>query len=120
LQFSISHPCFDTAYRRNLHDANRKTYAIEVGDYFRDLSGDISEWLFSAAPPHAKIGLRKFTTPRFTRTLNHWFNSLVDAGFRLERVAEPRPSDETVAACPDIQDAQVVAYFLHVRARKPR
>ena len=37
----------------------------------------------------------------------------------LERVAEPRPSDETVRACPDMQDAQVVAYFLHLRVRKP-
>ena len=42
-----------------------------------------------------------------------------DRGFRLERVEEPRPSDETVALCPIIQDAQVVSYFLHVRVRKP-
>ena len=27
--------------------------------------------------------------------------------------------DDTVRACPDMQDAQVVAYFLHVRVRKP-
>jgi hypothetical protein len=44
---------------------------------------------------------------------------IIEAGFLLERVEEPRPSDETVRECPDVQDAQVVAYFLHVRARKP-
>ena len=27
--------------------------------------------------------------------------------------------DETVRACPNLQDAQVVAYFLHLRVRKP-
>ena len=119
LQFSISHPCFDTPHRRNLRDSGGQTYAIEVGDYFRNLDGKVDEWLFSAAPQTAKEGLPKFKTPRFTRTLSQWLNLLIDAGFRLERVAEPRPSDETVRACPAVQDAQVVAYFLHVRVRKP-
>jgi ubiquinone/menaquinone biosynthesis C-methylase UbiE len=118
LQFSITHPCFDTPHRRNLRDANRLTYAIEVGDYFRNLEGEISEWLFGAAPPHVKQGLPKFKTPRFTRTISQWLNLLIETGFQLERISEPRPSDETVRACPDLQDAQVVAYFLHIRVTK--
>ena len=119
LQFSIVHPCFDTPHRRNLRDAHRKTYAIEVGDYFLELDGRIDEWLFKAAPAEEKRGLRKFRIPRFTRPLSRWLNLIVDAGFQLERVEEPRPSDETVAKCPDLQDAQVVSYFLHLRVRKP-
>jgi ubiquinone/menaquinone biosynthesis C-methylase UbiE len=119
LQFSICHPCFDTPHRRNLRDADGRTYAIEVGDYFRNLEGEVTEWLFSAAPPEAKAGLPKFRTPRFTRTLSQWVNLLIDTGFRLERLAEPRPSDETVGDCPAMQDAQVVSYFLQIRARKP-
>jgi hypothetical protein len=59
-----------------------------------------------------------FKTPRFTRTLSQWLNLLIDMGFLIERVEEPRPTDETVEECPYVQDAQVVAYFLHVRARK--
>lgn len=119
LQFSITHPCFDTPHRKNLRDTNRKTYAIEVGDYFRDLNGEIDEWLFKGAPAEEKRGLRKFRIPRFTRTLGHWLNLIADAGFMLERVEEPRPSDDTIAAHPGLQDAQVVAYFLHMRVRKP-
>jgi SAM-dependent methyltransferase len=119
LQFSICHPCFDTPHRRNLRDANGRTYAIEVGDYFHTREGDIDEWLFGAAPPAAKLGLRQFTIPRFTRTLSEWLNMIVETGFLLERIEEPRPSDETVAACPDLQDAQLVSYFLHFRLRKP-
>ena len=119
LQFSICHPCFDTPHRRNLRDSGGRTYAIEVGDYFRNLEGEVSEWLFWAAPPEATAGLPKFRTPLFTRTLSQWLNLLIDAGFRLERLAEPRPSDETIRECPALQDAQVVSYFLHVRARKP-
>jgi len=119
LQFSITHPCFDTPHRRNLRDERGRTYAIEVGDYFRNLDGELAEWLFSAAPKELKAGLPKFQTPRFTRTVSQWLNLLIATGFVLERVEEPRPSDETVRACPAVQDAQVVAYFLHVRARKP-
>jgi len=119
-QFSITHPCFDTPHRRNLRNESGLTYAIEVGDYFRNLDGEVTEWLFGAAPEDLKRKLPKFKTPRFTRTISQWFNLLVETGFRVERVEEPRPTDETVRECPDVQDAQVVAYFLHVRARKPK
>lgn len=118
LQLSILHPCFNPPYRRLLRDRNGTAYAVEVGDYFRVLDGEIDEWLFAAAPQHLRLSLPKFKTPRFTRTFSQWLNLLIDSGLRIERVEEPRPSDETVLACPDLQDAQVVAYFLHIRARK--
>ncbi len=118
LQFSIAHPCFDTPHRRNLRDANRRTYAIEVGDYFQGSAGEIDEWLFKAAPADVKQGMRKFTIPRFRRTLSEWLSLLIEAGFRLERAEEPKPSDETVRAYPGLQDAQVVSYFLHLRVRR--
>ena len=120
LQFSICHPCFDTPHRRNLRGADNRTYAIEVGDYFRNVHGEVCEWLFEAAPPAVREGSAKFKTPRFTRTMGQWLNALIDAGFVVKRVEEPRPSDETVRRCPNLQDAQVVAYFLHVRVRKPQ
>jgi ubiquinone/menaquinone biosynthesis C-methylase UbiE len=119
LQFSISHPCFDTPHRRNVRDERGGVCAIEIGDYFRNLEGHVEEWIFSAAPPEILEGLPRFKTPRFTRTLSQWLNLLLDRGFRIERVQEPRPSDETVRRFPNLQDAQVVAYFLQVRVRKP-
>lgn len=119
LQFSITHPCFDPPHRRNLRDELGLTYAIEVGSYFHNLDGEISEWTFGAAPLHVKQGLPKFKIPRFTRTLSQWLNMLIGAGFLIERIEEPKPTDETVLVCPRLQDAQVVAYFLHIRVRKP-
>ena len=119
-QFSIEHPCFATPHRRNLRNQEGLTYAIEVGDYFHNLQGEIAEWIFGAAPPEVRNGLRRFKTPRFTRTISQWLNILIDTGFMLERIEEPHPNYETVQACPDMQDAQVVAYFLHIRVRKPK
>jgi ubiquinone/menaquinone biosynthesis C-methylase UbiE len=118
-QFSITHPCFDTPHRKNLRDESGHTYAIEVGDYFVGREGEVAEWTFSAAPPEVKEGLPPFRIPVFMRTLSSWLNRLVEAGFLLERFGEPYPSDEAVRERPGLQDAQVVACFLHVRARKP-
>ena len=119
-QFSITHPCFDTPHRRNLRDANHRTYAIEVGGYFDHTDGRVDEWIFGAAPPEARQGMAPFRVPRFHRTLSDWVNTVVDTGFVLERLGEPRASDETVRQCPHMQDAQVAGYFLHLRCRKPR
>jgi hypothetical protein len=49
-----------------LRGGSRLSYAVEVGDYFRNLDGDVSEWLFGAAPPEAQQGLPSsisFTPP---------------------------------------------------------
>lgn len=118
-QFSITHPCFDTPHRKDLRDEGGSTYAVEVGSYFRELEGEVEEWIFSAAPPEVREGLRPFRVPRFTRPLGEWLNLLLDGGFLLERFGEPRPSEETARDHPGLQDARVVPYFLHVRARKP-
>lgn len=119
-QFSITHPCFNTPHRKNLRNLQGETYAVEVGGYFKNLNGEIDEWIFSAAPTHLKLSLPKFKTPRFTRTLTQWVNFIFHAGFILEQINEPCPDDEAVRLHPDLQDSQLVAYFLHFRCRKPR
>lgn len=118
LQFSILHPCFNTPHRKNLRNFQGKTYAVEVGDYFKNLNGDIDEWTFGQAPPDLKKSLPKFKTPKFTRTLTQWMNYILRAGFIIEQINEPYPDDETVRQQPYLQDSQVVAYFLHIRCRK--
>ena len=119
LQFSISHPCFDLPLRKNLRDTEGRTYAFEMGGYFERDRGKVAEWLFSAAPPEAVEGLSKFQTPNFNHPLSYWLNTLIQTGFVLEAFAEPMPDDQTVLEQPNIQDAQVIAYFLIIGARKP-
>jgi ubiquinone/menaquinone biosynthesis C-methylase UbiE len=119
LQFSITHPCYDTPHRRALRDAQGRTYAIEVGRYFENLEGDIEEWTFSATPARVREGLPNFKVPRFTRTISQWLNRLIATGYAIERLEEPRPSDQDVCECPLLRDSQIVASFLQIRVRKP-
>jgi hypothetical protein len=66
-----------------------------------------------------KRKLPKFKAPIFTRTISQWLNALIDTGFVIEKINEPYPDDETIKEQPMLQDAQIVAYFLHIRCRKP-
>lgn len=120
LQFSVLHVACTTVHHRNLRDAGGRTYAYELGGYFEPTNGAIEEWIFSTAPEAEKKRWPKFKVPRFNRPLGEWFNLAIAAGFVIEAVGEPRPSDETVARWPALQDAQVMPYFLHLRVRKPR
>jgi len=119
LQFSISHPCFLTApFRELLRDSAGNAYAVAVGRYFEAAEPWIEEWLFSAAPSEVKDGLRPFRIPVFHRPLSGWLNSILEAGFRIERVAEPFVDEETAARYPNVADTRVASYFLHVRCRR--
>jgi ubiquinone/menaquinone biosynthesis C-methylase UbiE len=119
LQFSITHPCFNTPHRKNLRDFSGSTIAIEVGEYFKNLNGEIDEWIFGAAPAGLTQSLRKFRIPKFSRTLTQWINAVISAGFIIEQLNEPFPDNETIKKEPRLQDSQVVAYFLHIRCRRP-
>jgi ubiquinone/menaquinone biosynthesis C-methylase UbiE len=119
LQFSITHPCFETPHRRTLRDEKGHAYAREVGDYFRNLQGEVIEFPLDDLPSEIRGRLSAFQIPRFNRTIGQWLNLVMEMGFRLERIGEPRPSDDIVRQHPRLQSAQVVASFLHVRARKP-
>jgi ubiquinone/menaquinone biosynthesis C-methylase UbiE len=114
-QFSITHPCFQTPLWRWVTDDSGKRVGVVCGEYFDQKPGRIVEWIFGSAP----ATLRKFKIPVFDRTLSEWLNALLDAGFHVERLAEPCADQKTAADCPAVADTRLVAYFLIVRCRKP-
>ena len=118
LQFSITHPCFFPPHRRQLRNERGEPHSVELGRYFDRIDGEIDRWIFSAVPQEVGSGLPPFEIPRFHRTLSEWLNAVVEAGFAIERVAEPHADEETAERVPRIADTRVVAYFLHVRCRK--
>jgi hypothetical protein len=102
-----------------LRTAAGEPYAIEIGRYFETGKPRVDRWLFSAAPPEAKLGLKPFEVPVFHRTLAEWLNTVIAAGFVIEQVAEPSVDEATARRVPAVADMHLVAgFFLHVRCRK--
>ncbi len=118
LQFSVTHPCYDTKTRRKIRDEEGRHYAYEIGGYW-DTAPWAPEWIFSDAPPEDKERWPKFVTPYFRRTMSEWLNAIVRTGFMFEEMGEPCPDEAVLQQRPDLDDMTIVPFFLHVRCRKP-
>ena len=55
----------------------------------------------------------------FHRTLSSYVNAFLDAGFIIEGIREPKPTDEQVARLPAIADNLRVPEFIVYLLRKP-
>jgi SAM-dependent methyltransferase len=119
LQFSILHPCFMPPHRKVLREADGSVRAIEVGDYFDATDGRVDTWWFSTLPREERAKVAPFRAPRFHRTLSAWVEMIVSAGLMIERLAEPRATEEQARSEPVVADTRVAPLFLHARARKP-
>ncbi len=115
LAFSITHPCFMTRDAKWMRDEHGTKVAWVVRNYFNPAPW-VERWRFTDAPADAP----EFAVPRFDRTLSEYLNAVLDAGFRLTRIEEPRPSEEYCRAHPSQQGwREHAGLFLHVRAAKP-
>ena len=111
--FSVLHPCFmggDSTWAKN---AEGRIVGRMVPDYWSD-QPYVEQWGFGDAP--------SFTIPYFPYRLEDYINGLCAAGFRIERIHEPRPSAELVEAHPEIKFLallrQHAAFVIFVAARK--
>lgn len=118
-QFSMSHPCFAISESEWVRNEEGKRTGFIVKDYFKKVNGDLEEWIFSAAPKQITEKMRKFKTPRFTRTLSEWLNILIEKGFILEEFCEPYPDDEILKKYPEQYQCLIIPYSLIIRCRKP-
>ena len=94
---SVTHPSFDYTY-------------FKSSNYFEiELVGSV--WTgFENVSVHM---------PSFRRSLEATLNPLMDAGFRLEKLLEPRPTEEFKQADPeDYEELLLQPSFLCIRARK--
>lgn len=117
LQFSVTHPCYDTKIRAKVRDDEGRHYAYEIGGYW-DTEPWAPEWIFGDAPAEEKEKWPKFRTPYFRRTMSEWINALLRTGFAIEEMGEPYPTEEALRERPDLDDMTVVPFFLHLRVRK--
>ncbi len=118
LAFNITHPCFMTKGFNWICDESGKETALAVARYFDDQPW-IERWRFKKAPEPQEA--EPFAVPRFDRTLSFYLNTLIESGFTLSRIGEPRPSEEACRAHPFLRRWREHApLFFYVSARKPR
>jgi len=117
LAFNLQHPCF--TYRhvhgvQEIADGDAEV-TLRMGAYFAEASYEES-WRFRAAP--AEEGAAPFTIRYFDRTLASVINPLCAAGFRLEAILEPRPSDDACRRHPALRKHRIIPQTLCVKARR--
>ena len=107
---SITHPCTDTPFRVWERDQSGTKRWLCIDRYFERGS---FEYAWSA-----EWG-REFTTEGFRAPLEDWLGWILDAGFQLRALKEPRPTDEALRARPDLEDAARVPYYLFFDLMRP-
>lgn len=87
-------------------------------DWWRDAAGAPLHW---PVDDYQNEGLRRtgWLAPdvvKYHRTIATYLNDLLDAGFRIERLAEPSPPEWALAERPDLQDELRRPMFLLISA----
>jgi SAM-dependent methyltransferase len=119
LTFSVLHPCFITPDLAWLRDEEGRETHLAIGSYF-SRTPDVERWRFSKAPAAVAARTEPFTVPRFPHLLSDYVNGLVGAGFRIERLVEPRPDEATAAEHPWLRRwRDQAAFVLLMQATKP-
>ena len=122
LAFSVLHPCHVTPGLRWERDGDGRTTGLVV-DRYHDRTPFTERWRFGdrPAPADGEAPVEPFAVPRFPRTLADWINAVAGAGLVIERIEEPVPSDEAIAARPRFARwRDLAAFLLMVRARRPK
>jgi ubiquinone/menaquinone biosynthesis C-methylase UbiE len=106
---SIAHPCTDTPCRTWGRDGSGTKRGLCAERYFE--RGPIQyQW--------SGWG-QEFTTEAMHATLEDWFRWMVQAGFQVRSLHEPRPTEETIRSRPELEDAARVPYYLFFDLIRP-
>ena len=107
----IRHPCFFTSGYSLL--PNRT--GLTVAGYFRG-QPYLEQWRF---PTTGSATIKPFTVTRHPHTLTDYLYGLIENGFVLTAISEPRPSEEVCQNNPSLRFWQKhAALYLFLRCRK--
>jgi len=117
LAFNVCHPCFTNTLRGWEYDEKGQVVGIRLGNYFQRDS-HTEHWKFGAAPESETDQVEPFTVIYFRRTLADFINPLCSAGFRIEAIAEPQPTEEACREDPRLCKHEIAPHSLCIKARK--
>lgn len=118
-QFSITHPWVANSNYEWIRNEKGRRTGFVVKNYFKQLNGELDEWIFGAAPKEMTDNMNKFRIPRFTRTLSDWLNLLIRKGYVFEEFCEPSADADILRKYPEEYTSRIIPYFLIIRCRKP-
>jgi ubiquinone/menaquinone biosynthesis C-methylase UbiE len=117
LYFSVTHPCFLTPGYSNLKNKNGISTHRLVNNYFKEGPWEFT-WQLAKNPD--KSDGQTVTSINYHRTLSTYINHLIEAGFTLCKIQEPKPSDAACEKNPRLTFSRDVAPpFIFFHARKP-
>jgi 2-polyprenyl-3-methyl-5-hydroxy-6-metoxy-1,4-benzoquinol methylase len=102
--FSIPHPCTDTKTRRWHYNKTGEKVGLTVNYYF-DMGTDTFNWKNTA------IG-KDMITPFHRFTLSRWSGIFANAGLKIRKMHEPRPTKAQIKRFPQLAPARDVPYFM--------
>ena len=116
LFFSVLHPCFLTKGYSWIEDENSNALKIVESNYF-DKKSYVWNWKFSSI---SNLNPKEFfQVPCFPRTLSEYLNVLIDNGFVIKKMEEPRPPLKYCKKYPSFKRwRDHAAIFLYVHATK--
>jgi ubiquinone/menaquinone biosynthesis C-methylase UbiE len=91
LFFSVTHPCFLTPHYRRLKDEQGETTHYITGEYFNE---EPWEFTWNLAKKVDKSDSTVITSINYHRMVSTYINRLVEAGFVLKKISEPRASEQ--------------------------
>jgi len=115
LFFNMLHPCFMTKGLNWLKDENGNETELIVARYF-DTRPWVENWKFSNA--QARNNSESFSVPYFPQTLSYYVNKLIEAGFVLKTIEEPRPSQQVCNTFPFFRkwrDHASIFFYIHAK-----
>ncbi|HKG26483.1 MAG TPA: class I SAM-dependent methyltransferase [Thermomicrobiales bacterium] len=102
--FSILHPFTDVPSHAWEPDESGQSGGLTIDRYF-DLGPRLVHWDMPRLTAF-------WDSPSWHRTLTEWSALIAEAGLRIRRLSEPRPTPEQVARFPQFEPATRLPYFL--------
>lgn len=118
LFISITHPCFLPPGYSKLKDEKGETTHRVITNYFDEGPWEF-KWELSKIAD--KSDARSVTSLSYHRMLSTYINHLIDAGFALKEISEPRATEEACKQNPRLKVGRYVApsfLFLHAIKNK--
>jgi len=115
LYFSVIHPCFCPRDSRWVTDSDGRVEGKLVTNYWLD-QPYVDKWRFSCSPEDTE----PFAIMYFPYRMEDYINGLCEAGFRISRIREPRPTEGMAREYPGLKrERDHVPIFLYIAAAKP-